>query len=84
MTYQEFNEKNKYYLVESSPGLEIKDSDIIDFWDCKFQELTTIPNFKYSQIKIKFGTARFYARPRSFDVSDIEKEIDKILLNKSH
>lgn len=84
MSIDEFNEKYKHYRVERSYGLDINDVDVITYLDNKFQELIKIPNFKYAQIKVKFGTTRFYVRPRDLDISDVEKEIDSILLKKQN
>ena len=59
-TSKEFNEKYKDFLIEGAYGLDIDDIYIVQYLDKQFQDLILIPNFKYSQIKLKFGTCRFY------------------------
>ena len=60
MTASEFNEKYKGYLEEGHYGLDISTPSIIKYLDEMFQDLIKIPGFKYSQIKEKFNTSRFY------------------------
>lgn len=60
MTISEFNEKYKEYLEEGHYGLDINTPSIIQYLDEIFQGLIKIPGFKYSQIKEKFSTSRFY------------------------
>ena len=60
MTGSEFNEKYKEYLEEGHYGLDISTPSIIKYLDEMFQDLIKIPGFKYSQIKEKFNTSRFY------------------------
>ena len=60
MTISEFNEKYKEYLEEGHYGLDISTPSIIQYLDEIFQGLIKIPGFKYSQIKEKFSTSRFY------------------------
>ena len=60
MTISEFNEKYKEYLEEGHYGLDINTPSIIQYLDEIFQGLIKIPGFKYSQIKEKFNTSRFY------------------------
>ena len=81
MSVTGFNEKYRQYLEEGHYGLAISDPDIITYLDEKFQELIKIPGFSYSQIKVKFGMARFYCEPHEIDTYEIEKEIDKRLNN---
>ena len=57
---QEFNNKYKDYLEEGYNGLEI-DIPLLTKWlDKKFEQFIIKPNFKYSQIKAKYGMGRFY------------------------
>lgn len=78
-TSNEFNEKYKDYLEDGHYGLSIDNPKIVDFLDRIFIELTLIPNFKYSQIKMKFGTSRFYSTLRVGVLSYvIEQEINNI------
>lgn len=79
ITADQFNEKYKDYLEEGHYGLAIDNPDVVKFLDEAFQDLIKIPGFRYSQIKIKFGTARFYcdgARNLSWLV---EREITRIV-----
>jgi len=83
MTTNEFNEKYKNYLEEGFYGLAIQDNNVIDYLDKEFEkEIKINPSFKYSQIKIKFGTSRVYAD--SNKTSEWENEIDNILKNKNN
>ena len=61
MTPEQFNEKYKAYLGEHHYGLSFDDPAITDMLDKEFQEFIKRPGFKYYQIKLKFGYARFYA-----------------------
>lgn len=78
MTTKEFNEKYKDFLKEGHYGLAIEIPEFIKWLDDKFQEFIKQPNFKYSQIKAKFGMGRFYCEGLSNEqVVEIEKEITK-------
>lgn len=79
MTVEEFDEKYKDYLEEGHYGLAINDPKVIEYLDNKFQEFIKVPGFKYMQIKLKFGMARFYAEPRELNTYEVEEEINKIL-----
>lgn len=79
MSSDEFNEKYKDYLDEGHYGLAIDIPSVIEYLDNKFQELILIPDFKYSQIKLKFNFSRFYCEPNSIDSSSIEEEINKLV-----
>ena len=86
MTTNEFNKKYKEYLEEEHYGLDIPYQSIIDYLDNMFKGLTKIPGFKYTQIKEKFGTARFYTNlydimgPLGSMIGNlIEKDIDFLL-----
>lgn len=79
MTTKEFNEKYKEYLKDGHYGLAINVPSVIKYLDEKFQNLIKIPDFRYTQIKMKFNTSRFYCYPIGIDVEYIEKEIDKLV-----
>ena len=79
MTSEEFNEKYKAYLEDRHYGLAIGIPSVIDYLDDKFQELILVPGFKYSQIKLKFNSSRFYCQPDSIDSNSIEQEINKLV-----
>ena len=59
-TSDDFNEKYKDYLEEGHYGLDISIPEVVEKLDEIFQGLIKIPEFKYHQIKSKFGTSRFY------------------------
>jgi hypothetical protein len=79
MTTQAFNEKYSEYLKEGHYGLAIYLPSVIEYLDKKFQELIKVPGFKYSQIKVKFNSSRFYCEPQEIDSHEIEKEIDRLV-----
>jgi hypothetical protein len=83
MTTEEFNEKYKDYLEDGHYGLDISYPSVIEYLDKIFQDLIKVPGFKYSQIKLKFNSSRFYTNlytiaPTFGGLLDrtIEKEID--------
>jgi hypothetical protein len=82
MTTEEFNKKYKDYLEEGHYGLDISYPAVVEYLDKIFQDLIKIPGFKYSQIKLKFNSSRFYTNlytiAPTFGLLDrtIEKEID--------
>ena len=78
MTAEEFNRKYEQYLEKGHYGLDIHDSEFINWLDGKFQEFIKQPNFNFSQIKTKFGFGRFYAEGISEE--DIKEVEDKISL----
>lgn len=59
-TYKEFNEKYKDYLEEGHYGMDINEPSVITYVDQIFNDLIKIPDFKYQQIKTKYGLARVY------------------------
>jgi hypothetical protein len=82
MTAIEFNEKYKDYLEDGHYGLDIHNSEVIEYLDYIFPVIINLlPDFKYSQIKTKFNMARFYYTP--YDNNEIgtivETTIEKIL-----
>ena len=62
MNAEEFNKKYKTFLEEGHYGLDIHNEEFIEWLDTKFQEFILIPEFKYTQIKSKFGMGRFYCQ----------------------
>ena len=86
MTENEFNEKYKEYLEEGHYGLAINTPSIIQYLDEIFQGLIKIPGFKYSQIKEKFSTSRFYTnlyeligKPGLIINNEVEKTLNILL-----
>jgi len=78
-TAEEFNEKYKDYLGKGHYGLDLGHPEAIKYLDEEFQTLTKIEGFKYSQIKSKFNSFRFYADnlPEGKSI-EIEKNLYKI------
>ena len=60
MTADNFNEKYKQYIPEGWYGLGFDIPVVTEYLDEVLQDLITIPGFELHQIKLKFGTARFY------------------------
>ena len=86
MTASEFNEKYKEYLEKEHYGLDINTPSIIQYLDEIFQGLIKIPGFKYSQIKEKFSTSRFYTnlyeligKPGLIITNEVEKTLNILL-----
>ncbi len=79
MRHEDFNEKYQQWLVPGFDGLECTLSyEGMKTLDEKFQEFIKQPNFKYKQIKYKFGYGRFYAEGISVDeMYEIEKMLTK-------
>ena len=85
-TSDEFNEKYKEYLEEGHYGLDISTPSIIKYLDEIFQGLIKIPGFKYSQIKEKFSTSRFYTnlyellgKPGLIIINEVEETLNILL-----
>lgn len=76
-TTKEFNEKYKDYLEEGHYGLAINNQEAMAYLDEKFQDFIKVPGFKYSQIKIKFNSVRFYAT--NVPTSEVELKLQEIL-----
>ena len=82
MTTEEFNKKYEDYLKDGHYGLAIDNPEAIEYLDKVFEDLITIPYFKYSQIKEKFGSTRVYMEPRDIDTNAIEMKLNSILFKK--
>jgi hypothetical protein len=79
MTTKQFNQKYNDYLEEGHYGLDIYNEPFIEWLDEKFQEYIKYPDFKYSQIKTKFGMGRFYAEGLSNEqISEVERKITEL------
>ena len=81
MTVNEFNNKYKDYLEESHYGLDIDNPDVINLLDKVFTGwIEDSKDFKYTQIKLKFGTARVYVEGIDRDtILTIENAIDILM-----
>jgi hypothetical protein len=78
MTSKEFNKKYSAYLEEGHYGLDFGGPEFISWLDEKFQSFVQKPEFKYSQIKEKFGMGRFYCEGLTKEeISEVEREIYK-------
>jgi hypothetical protein len=93
MTREEFN--TKYYdnietreyenkagvkVIQRFDGLEFDIPEVTKFLDKVFQDFTRIPGFTYAQIKLKFGTARFYTNLKCPELNFfVEDQINKII-----
>lgn len=85
MTADEFNEKYKDYLEEGHYGLDIDNPTVIAMLDKFFTGwIEDSIDFKYTQIKLKFGTARAYITGvDQKTIETIEKAIN-ILVGKEY
>ncbi len=79
MTEKQFNEKYKDYIEEGFDGLEFDIPAVTEYLDKIFTDLIKVEGFKYAQIKLKFGFARFYCEPRTIDTNEIENNINVLV-----
>ena len=83
--YDAFIERRSYDnkfgqpVVQKFEGLEFDVPEVTEFLDKVFIDLTRIPGFTYSQIKLKFGRARFYSTAPSKLNYEIETDIDNLI-----
>lgn len=83
MTNIDFNKKYKKYLAEGYYGMSPNNPKIIDWFDRVFSSvLVKIPNFKYYQIKLKFGYITFYSNLSEFENYKKSDEIITKTANK--
>lgn len=83
MTAEQFNEKYKDYLEEGHYGLAIDEEELTSWIDNKFQEFIKRPGFSYSQIKLKFGSGRFYCEKISVEeLLEAERKITELCNRK--
>jgi predicted metal-dependent hydrolase len=80
MTLKDFNQKHKHLVVEGFDGLEFKNKQVAEFLDTLFESIVLVyPNFKVSQIKVKWGSCRFYSNlPMQLNF-EIENHINEML-----
>lgn len=79
MNHIEFNERYKQYLEDGYPGLEIREPSLISYLNYEFNELKKITDFKYRQIKEKYGYYVLYCSGVSkYKVKQIEDNLLKI------
>jgi len=82
MTRADFNEKYYEYIEKGFYGLEFDIEEVTNYLDKKFEELIKIPNFSYSQIKLKFNMARVYLDPVDSTI-EMEKKIDRLIKQRN-
>ncbi|WP_188051089.1 hypothetical protein [Flavobacterium sp. GP15] len=74
-----FNEKWKNNLIDGGYGLDIANREVSEYLNHEFEkEKIENPNFKYFQIKIKFGSCRVYTNNYR-KKEEWEKEIERIM-----
>ena len=79
MTTENFNKKYGQYLSEGHYGLDIRNEEFITWLDRKFEEFIKVPNFSYTQIKVKFNMGRFYCEGLTNEqVREVEDKITQI------
>ena len=81
MKTAEFNKKYEQYLVPGFYGLAIEVPEVVEYLDTIFElSLTKLTDFKYYQIKTKFGFPRCYFGMQFSNYEfKIEHEINEIL-----
>ena len=80
MTLIEFNEKWKSHLEDGHYGLAINNEKVIEYLNTKFHDLLhSSPDFCFSQIKMKFNSARVYMDNVSPEtIQQIEAKINEL------
>lgn len=80
MIAKEFNQKHKHLIQEGFDGLEFENKQVAEFLDTFFESLLLVyPNFKVSQIKVKWDSCRFYSNlPMKLNF-EIENHINELL-----
>ena len=76
MTSSEFNKKWAEFLEEGHYGLALDKPEVVEYLDKEFKSLSKLPDFKFSQIKSKFNSFRFYADGTS---AEKRNEIEKMI-----
>ena len=80
MTILDFNQKHKHLVEDRFEGLEFENKQVAEFLDTFFESLILVyPNFKVSQIKVKWGSCRFYSNLPMKINFEIENHINELL-----
>lgn len=80
MTCDEFNEKYKDYLEKGFYGLDIRDERVVEYLDKQFEGFVKVKGFVYYQIKLKFGSCRFYCSGiSSTKIGRVEEVVNYII-----
>lgn len=76
MTIDQFNKKYENHLEDGHYGLAIGAPEFVKWLDAKFEEFIKKPDFKFSQIKAKFGYGRFYCEGlTNEEIYEVEQKI---------
>jgi len=79
MSCDAFNAKYQEYLEHRFEGLEFDVPEFTKWLDEKFQVFIQKEGFQYSQIKMKFGTGRFYCKGlTSEEITEVENKISEL------
>jgi len=80
LSSDDFNNKWKSKLDDNHYGMSIDDKDILKLVDNRFKEWERdYPDFKYQQIKMKFGSSRVYTFGIPTDEClNLEQQINEI------
>jgi hypothetical protein len=77
MTDNEFNEKYKQYIPEQWYGLGFDIPEVTEMLDIEISEIIKLyPKFEIHQIKLKFGSARFYTNINELANTNFEMIIE--------
>lgn len=80
MKIDEFNKKYTDYIECRFLGLEFDNPEVIAYLDEQFQaHIKNHPDFKISQIKMKFGTSRVYTNAGLELEREWEHKINEIM-----
>lgn len=79
MTTEEFNKKYNNFLGEGHYGMDITYPSVINYVDKEFsKEVENNKDFRYYQIKLKFGRARVYTNNNTLS-NILEERINEII-----
>lgn len=77
-----FNLKYEKHIEKGFDGLEISDPSVVIFLDYLFQEFCKIPTFNFAQIKLKWGSCRFYSNLNGFFSKLVESIVNIMVKEK--
>lgn len=79
MTAEQFNEKYDAYIEKGHYGLSFESTNVTNYLDLLFEDLIKIPDFSFSQIKLRYNMCRFHCNLSSAMIHSIEDKVDEIL-----